>query len=218
MPAGAAAAALGAASVRGPAGAGDRARDRRAERRHPAPRPGHRRHARASSPCSACCPRLPRFATATSPPITASSTRRSAPTSAAARPARAPEGARSLRLQPDRAAARALGCRPADHSSGCSTGPGPVARALAGAGGVSGAVELFAYAERHPDSAVGRAVHGIGHEIQRLFSTREPTRRAARGRLAALQEILRVEGAMGASIQPATGLPIPCKTTSSEYP
>jgi uncharacterized protein YqhQ len=76
--------------------------------------------------------------------------------------------------------------------------PGPVPRALAGVASVSGAVELFAYAERHPDSAVGRALHGIGHEIQRLFSTREPSPEQLEVGSAALHEILRVEGALGA--------------------
>ena len=76
--------------------------------------------------------------------------------------------------------------------------PGPVPRALAGVASVSGAVELFAYAERHPDSAVGRGLHGIGHEIQRLFSTREPTPEQLEVGSAALHEILRVEGALGA--------------------
>ena len=60
--------------------------------------------------------------------------------------------------------------------------PGPVARALAALAGVGGAVELFVFAERNPDSRVGRAIHGPGYEIQRLFSTREPTAGAARGR------------------------------------
>ena len=37
--------------------------------------------------------------------------------------------------------------------------PGPVARAAAGTGAVSAAVEVFAYAERNPESPLGRAVH-----------------------------------------------------------
>ena len=56
------------------------------------------------------------------------------------------------------------------------------------------AVELFVYAERNPDSPVGRAVHGPGHEIQRLFSTREPTPEQLEVGVAALDEILRAEG------------------------
>jgi uncharacterized protein YqhQ len=71
--------------------------------------------------------------------------------------------------------------------------PGPVARGLAGLASVSAAVELFAYAERAPDSEVGRALHVTGHEIQRLLSTREPTPEQLAVGSAALREILRAE-------------------------
>lgn len=72
--------------------------------------------------------------------------------------------------------------------------PGPLARGIAALAGVGGAVELFVFAERNPDSAVGKAVHGPGHEIQRLLSTREPTDKQLEVGVAALQEVLRVEG------------------------
>ena len=71
--------------------------------------------------------------------------------------------------------------------------PGPVARAIAALAGVGGAVELFVFAERNPDSAVARAVHGPGYEIQRLVSTREPTPEQLEVGVAALDEILRLE-------------------------
>ena len=71
--------------------------------------------------------------------------------------------------------------------------PGPVARAAAALAGVGVAVELFVYAERNPDSAVGRAVHSSGHEIQRRVSTREPTAEQLEVGKAALDEILRAE-------------------------
>jgi len=71
--------------------------------------------------------------------------------------------------------------------------PSPVARAAAALGSVSLAVELFAYAERSPDSAVGRMIHAAGHEIQRVLSTREPTDGQLEVGSAALREILRVE-------------------------
>jgi len=71
--------------------------------------------------------------------------------------------------------------------------PGPVARGAATLAGVGTAVELFLYAERHPESALGRAVHGPGHEIQRLLSTREPTSEQLEVGRAALGELLRVE-------------------------
>jgi uncharacterized protein YqhQ len=71
--------------------------------------------------------------------------------------------------------------------------PGPTARAAAGIAGLSGAVELFAFAERQPDSTLGRAIHAIGHQIQRLISTREPTPEQLEVGAAALQEVLRAE-------------------------
>ncbi|MGH2952473.1 MAG: DUF1385 domain-containing protein [Solirubrobacterales bacterium] len=70
---------------------------------------------------------------------------------------------------------------------------GPLARGLVTVAGVGIAVELFAYAERRPESALGRAVHRPGHEIQRLVSTREPTAEQLEVGAAALDEILRVE-------------------------
>ena len=72
--------------------------------------------------------------------------------------------------------------------------PGPAARGAMAAAGVGAAVELFVYAERHPGSALGRAIHGPGHEIQRLFSTREPTAHQMEVGAAALHEVLRAEG------------------------
>ena len=72
--------------------------------------------------------------------------------------------------------------------------PKPAARALAAVASVSVAVELFAYAERSPDSAVGRMIHAAGHEIQRVLSTREPTDDQLEVGSAALREILRAEG------------------------
>jgi uncharacterized protein YqhQ len=71
--------------------------------------------------------------------------------------------------------------------------PGPLARTAVGVAGVGGAVELFVYAERNPGSPVGRAVHGPGHEIQRLLSTREPTPKQLEVGAAALAAVLREE-------------------------
>ena len=71
--------------------------------------------------------------------------------------------------------------------------PGPVARAVAAVGSTSGAVELFAFAERRPESALGRAIHSVGHQIQRVVSTREPTAEQLEVGSAALQEVLRAE-------------------------
>jgi uncharacterized protein YqhQ len=71
--------------------------------------------------------------------------------------------------------------------------PGPVARGLALAAGAGAAVEVFAYADRNPATPLGRAVHVPGHEIQRRFSTREPTPEQLEVGRAALQAVLRAE-------------------------
>jgi uncharacterized protein YqhQ len=83
--------------------------------------------------------------------------------------------------------------------------PGPLSRAVAGVASVSLAVELFAYAERRPDSALGRGIHRVGHEIQRLFSTREPTPEQLEVGSAALHEVLRAEASLAESVHPAGG-------------
>ncbi len=77
--------------------------------------------------------------------------------------------------------------------------PGPMARAAAGTGAVSAAVEVFAYAERNPESSLGRAVHRVGHEIQRLLSTREPNPEQIEVGVAALAAVLREEGRLQGS-------------------
>jgi uncharacterized protein YqhQ len=71
--------------------------------------------------------------------------------------------------------------------------PGPLARGIAGLAAVGGAVEIFGFAERHPDSPLAKAVHGPGYEIQRRVSTREPTPEQLEVGVAALQEVLRIE-------------------------
>jgi uncharacterized protein YqhQ len=77
--------------------------------------------------------------------------------------------------------------------------PGPVARGAAGLAGVSGAVEVFAFAERRPESTMGRVIHSIGHQIQRLLSTREPSPEQLEVGAAALHEVLRAEAASEAA-------------------
>lgn len=71
--------------------------------------------------------------------------------------------------------------------------PGPLARGIAALIGVGAAVEIFVFAERNPDSAVAKAVHGPGYEIQRLVSTREPSPEQLEVGVAALHELLRIE-------------------------
>ena len=78
--------------------------------------------------------------------------------------------------------------------------PGPAVRAGAAVAAAGLAVELFVYAERHPGSPVGRSIHGPGYEIQRLFSTREPTPEQMEVGHAALHEVLRAEGVPADSV------------------
>jgi uncharacterized protein YqhQ len=71
--------------------------------------------------------------------------------------------------------------------------PGRVAQSVAGVAGVSLSVETFAYAEKHADSPLGRAVHWAGDTIQRLFATREPTAEQMEIGAAALAAALEAE-------------------------
>jgi uncharacterized protein YqhQ len=72
--------------------------------------------------------------------------------------------------------------------------PSPLAGAAVQLASIGAAVEVFAWSERHGDSAVTRALRRPGHELQRVLGTREPTEdQLAVGR-AALAEILRAEG------------------------
>ena len=71
---------------------------------------------------------------------------------------------------------------------------GPAAEAAVGLGSAAVAVEMFAWGERHPKSAVTRMMRRPGFEIQRAVGTREPTEEQLAVGRAALAEILRVEG------------------------
>ena len=73
--------------------------------------------------------------------------------------------------------------------------PGPVARAGVGLGGASLAVEMFAWSDRHHGAPLAEAFHAPGREIQRRVATKEPTPEQLEVGIAALAEILRVEGA-----------------------
>jgi uncharacterized protein YqhQ len=70
---------------------------------------------------------------------------------------------------------------------------GPAAEVAVGLGSAAVAVEVFAWGERHPDSAVTRLMRRPGFEIQRAIGTREPTAEQLEVGRAALAEILRVE-------------------------
>jgi uncharacterized protein YqhQ len=72
--------------------------------------------------------------------------------------------------------------------------PGRLARALAGTAGVSLAVELFAWNERHPGSLPARVTRAPGTAIQRVLATREPTAEQMEVGRAALAAVLEAEG------------------------
>ena len=72
---------------------------------------------------------------------------------------------------------------------------GPAAEAAVGLGSAAVAVEVFAWSERHADSLLARLLRKPGYEIQRVVGTREPTADQLDVGRAALEEILRVEGA-----------------------
>jgi uncharacterized protein YqhQ len=71
---------------------------------------------------------------------------------------------------------------------------GPAADAAVGLGSAAVAVEMFAWGERHPNSALTRMMRRPGFEIQRVIGTREPSAEQLDVGKAALAEILRVEG------------------------
>jgi uncharacterized protein YqhQ len=70
---------------------------------------------------------------------------------------------------------------------------GPLAEAAVGLGSIAFAVEVFAWSDRHADSTLARLLRLPGHEIQRVFGTREPSPEQLDVARAALAEILRVE-------------------------
>jgi len=72
---------------------------------------------------------------------------------------------------------------------------GPAAEGAVALGSMAFAVEVFAWGERHPDSMLARWLRKPGYEIQRAVGTREPTPEQLEVGRAALDEILRVEGA-----------------------
>ncbi len=59
---------------------------------------------------------------------------------------------------------------------------GPAAEAVVGLGSAAVAVEVFAWSERHPTSALTRLLRRPGHEIQRAVGHARADGRAARGR------------------------------------
>jgi uncharacterized protein YqhQ len=71
-------------------------------------------------------------------------------------------------------------------------GPG---RLLAGLAAIGVATEAFGWMTRHSDHVVSRALRRPGYELQRVAATREPTADELAVAEAALDEVLRLEGA-----------------------
>jgi uncharacterized protein YqhQ len=71
--------------------------------------------------------------------------------------------------------------------------PSPLAGAAVQLASLGAAVEVFAWSERHGDTAVARMLRRPGHELQRVLGTREPTEEQLEVGRAALAEILQVE-------------------------
>src|SRR5215208_2208687 len=75
---------------------------------------------------------------------------------------------------------------------------GPAAEGAVALGSMALAVEVFAWSERNADTMLARWLRKPGFEIQRAVGTREPTPEQLEVGRAALDEILRVEGASSA--------------------
>ena len=72
--------------------------------------------------------------------------------------------------------------------------PSPAANAAMQLASLGAAVEVFAWSERHAQTATARALRRPGHELQRVLGTREPTDEQLEIGRAALDEILLAEG------------------------
>jgi uncharacterized protein YqhQ len=72
--------------------------------------------------------------------------------------------------------------------------PSQAANAAVQLASLGAAVEVFAWSERHADSATARALRRPGHELQRVLGTREPTDEQLEVGRAGLIEVLRAEG------------------------
>jgi uncharacterized protein YqhQ len=75
---------------------------------------------------------------------------------------------------------------------------GPAAESAVALGSMALAVEVFAWSERNADTMLARWLRRPGFEIQRMVGTREPSEEQLEVGRAALEEILRVEGAAAA--------------------
>lgn len=71
--------------------------------------------------------------------------------------------------------------------------PGLAAQAGVALAGAAASIEMFAFAERHPDSGFAKLFRAPGFELQRVLGTREPTPEQIEVGRAAIERLLSVE-------------------------
>lgn len=76
--------------------------------------------------------------------------------------------------------------------------PGPMAQVSVGLAGAATSIEMFAYAERHPESTFTRLFRAPGFKLQEAIGTREPTPAQIEVGRAAIAALLEAEGALPA--------------------
>lgn len=72
--------------------------------------------------------------------------------------------------------------------------PGPAAQAGVGIAGAAASIEMFGYAERHPQSTFAKLFRAPGFKLQEAVGTREPTSSQIEVGQAAITRLLDVEG------------------------
>ncbi len=72
--------------------------------------------------------------------------------------------------------------------------PGPAAQAGVGVAGAAASIEMFGYAERHPDGAFAKIFRAPGFKLQEAIGTREPTPSQIEVGQAAITRLLEAEG------------------------
>lgn len=81
--------------------------------------------------------------------------------------------------------------------------PGTLAQAGVALAGAAVSVELFAFAERHPESSFAKLFRRPGFELQKAVGTREPTAEQIAVGHAAISRLLAVEGSGAIRHEPA---------------
>lgn len=72
--------------------------------------------------------------------------------------------------------------------------PGPAAQTGVGIAGAAASIEMFAYAERHPEGVFARLFRAPGFKLQEVIGTREPTTAQIAVGQAAIARLLEDEG------------------------